>query len=245
MSNFLSKTVKIGTAAALLASSLSVGPAFAQATPGPITAANAPPPGTMAAVNKSTRSFDAFRKAWDGVTNYTEVIAAHEITNDGKSTQDRTYDYKFVKPNAALISITSGPGKGGGAAWHGGPKVKGHQGGAIAHLKLIVPKNDPRATSLRGDQIEVASFGYELDHYATVPGTLTESKDATGNAVITFVPTATEDTGVTKEVLTISTANNLPTKREQFVGTTSVKTELFTNIKLNDPNLTVKDIDII
>ncbi len=245
MSNILSQSVRIGAAVALLTSSVPALHVFAaSATPGPITAVNAPPPGTLTPVNKSTPELDAFRKAWEGVNNYTDVITAHETTNDGKETQDRTYDYKFVKPNAALISITAGPGKGGGAAWHGGPKVKGHQGGAIAHLKLIVPKNDPRATSLRGDQIEVASFGFELDQLSTVPGTLTEAKTADGVA-ITLVPTATESTGVTKEVITLNPTTHLPVKREQFIGDKSVKTEVFTNVQVNVPNLTVKDIDII
>lgn len=240
MSTLLSKSIRVGVAVVMLGSLLPAGDAFAQATPRPTTAANAP--GTMVAVNKSTPAFDAFRKAWDGITNYTEVITAHETTNDGKTTQDRTYDYTFVKPNAVMIAITSGPGRGGGAVWHGGPTVKGHQGGFLSGIKLTIAKNDRRAISLRGDQIEVASFGYELDRFASVPGTLAESKDGTGDVVITFVPTAADETGITKEMLTLSPANNLPIKHEAFVGTTRVKIETFSNVKLNVPNLSAKDL---
>ncbi len=229
-------------AAAIIVTTVPVGQAFAETTPSPTTAASAAPPGTVTQVNKSTPGFDAFRKAWDGITNYTEVITAHEITNDGKSSQDRTYDYKFVKPTAALIAITGGPGRGGGASWHGGSNVKGHQGGFLSMIKLNIPKNDPRATSLRGDQIEVASFGYELDHFGSTPGTLTESKDAAGDIVVMFVPTSPEGSGITKELLTLSPANNLPVKHEAFVGATRVKIETFSNIKVNDPKLTAKDI---
>ena len=241
MSTLLSKSIRVGGTVVILASFVPVGEAFAQTTPRPTTAANAAP-GTTAAVNKSTPAFDAFRKAWDGITNYTEVIAAHETTNDGKSTQERTYDYTFVKPNAVMIAITSGPGRGGGAVWHGGPTVLGHQGGFLSGIKLTIAKNDRRAISLRGDQIEVASFGYELDRFASVPGTLSETKDGNGNVVISFVPNAADSTGITKEVLTFSPANNLPIKHEAFVGTTRVKIETFSNVKLNVPNLSAKDL---
>jgi len=242
MSILLSKSIRVGVAVLMLASIVPVDQAFAQATARPTRAANASPPGTMAAVNKSTPAFDAFRKAWEGITNYTEVITAHETTNDGKSSQDRTYDYTFVKPNAVLIAITSGPGRGGGAAWNGGPTVRGHQGGFFSRIKLTISKDDPRATSLRGDQIDVASFGYELDRFASIAGTLAESKDGSGDTVITFVPSAADASGITKEILTLSPANNLPIKHEAFVGTTRVKIETFSNIKLNVPNLTAKDI---
>ena len=242
MITLLTKTIRIGLTVVMLSSTVRVGQAFAQATHRPTTAATGSPPGSMAAVNKSTPAFDAFRKAWDGITNYTEAITAHETTNDGKSSQDRTYDYTFVKPNAVLIAITSGPGRGGGAAWHGGPTVRGHQGGFFSRIKLTLSKSDPRATSLRGDQIDVASFGYELDRFASVPGSLVESKDDSGDIVITFVPTAADATGITKEMLTLSPANHLPIKHEAFVGTTRVKVETFSNIKLNVPNLSANDI---
>ncbi len=241
MSTLLSKSIRVGVTAVMLASTVPVGQAFAQATPRPTTAAIAAP-GSMSAVNKSTPAFDAFRKAWDGITNYAETITAHETTNDGKSTQDRTYDYTFVKPNAVMIAITGGPGKGGGAVWHGGSTVKGHQGGFLSGIKLTIAKNDRRAVSLRGDQIDVASFGYELDRFASVPGTISESKDSAGDVVLTFVPTAADETGITKEMLTLSPANNLPVKHEAFVGTTRVKIETFSKIRLNVPNLVANDL---
>ena len=193
--------------------------------------------------NKPTAAITAFQAAWGKVDNYSETIVAHETTNDGKSSQDRTYSYKFVKPTAALIEITDGPGKGGGAAWHGGDRVKGHQGGFLSHVKLIISITDPRATSLRGDTIEVASFGYELDHVLNTAGTLSEAAGASG-AVVTLTPSSPEKSGVTKETLTIDNMTHLPVERDQYVGATIVKSEKFSDVKLN-PGLTVKDIDIV
>ena len=205
------------------------------------------PASALTAESKTTPSLSAFAGAWANVTSYTETIVTHETTNDGKSTQDRTYSYKFLKPTSALIQIEDGPGKGGGAAWHGGDKVKGHQGGLLSGIKLIVPISDGRATSLRGDQIDVASFGYELNHFQSTPGALTEAPGpavgAEATTEVTLAASPVETNGVTKETLDISNATHLPVKRSQYVGGTLVKTEAFKDLKLN-PGLKISDIDL-
>lgn len=199
--------------------------------------------------NKPVPAFQAFQKAWEAVDNYEETIVVHETTNDGKQTQDRTYDYKFVKPTYALITITDGPGKGGGAAWHGGDKVKGHQGGLLSHLKLIVPINDPRAVDMRGDTLVVASFQWELNHYLTMPGTMTEASGPTidghaTTAVTLAINEPASNNGVSKDVLDLDNSTHLPARREQYVGSALVKSETFKDVKLN-PGLKPSDIDII
>jgi len=197
--------------------------------------------------NKPTPALEAFGTAWAAVHDYSETIIAHETTNDAKQSQDRTYSYEFVKPTSALIQITDGPGKGGGAAWHGGDQVKGHQGGLFSGMKLMISKSDPRATSLRGDQIDVASFGYELDHFLNTPGTLSEAPgpalEGQATMAVTLEASPAEANGVTKEVLDISTTTHLPVKREQYAGAALVKSEEFKDLKLN-PGLTVKDINL-
>ena len=240
MSNCLSwiKIVRLGAALALL---LGVMPALQAPAQTPVPASDVK--------NKPTPAFPALEKAWDGVTNYEDTIVVHETTNDGKQSQDRTYDYKFVKPTYALITITDGPGKGGGAAWHGGDKVKGHQGGLLSHLKLIIPINDPRAVSLRGDTLVVASFQWEINHFLTEPGTMSEAPGpAIDGKATTAVSLAIGDPasndGVTKDVLYVDNSTHLPDRREQYVGATVVKTETFKDVKLN-PGLTPTDIDIV
>ena len=223
-----------GAIVALVVASLATAPAVAAET--------SPAPATSATVaNKATPAFDAFRKTWDGVTNYSETIVAHETSNDGKDVQDRTYSYVFVKPDHALITIVAGSGRGGAVAWNGGPTVRGHKGGILAGIKLTLDKHDGKVVSLRGDAVDDASFGHEIERYLTIPGTLSDGKAADGSPTITFVPKAAEPTGVTREMLTIA-SNGLPSKREQFVGDRSVKVETFSNVKINDPKLTAADI---
>jgi outer membrane lipoprotein-sorting protein len=212
-----------------------------------LAAASIPALRASALETKTTPALSAFASAWDKITSYTETIVTHEVTNDGKSSQDRTYGYKFLKPTYAVIDIEDGPGKGGGAAWHGGDRVKGHQGGLFSGVKLMVPITDARATSLRGDTLDVASFAYELNHFQSTPGTLAEGPgpsvggDATTEVTLNASPA--ESNGVTKETLDISNATHLPIKRTQYVGGTVVKTEIFSDVKLN-PGLTIKDIDL-
>ncbi len=223
---------------------LALGSAAAAGVPNPAASATADPaPGYATPLNPSTRELDVFRKTWDGLTNYSETIVAHETSNDGKHVEDRTYRYAFVKPQNALIVITAGPGRGGGVAWHGGPTVRGHKGGLLSMIKLTLSKNDPQVVSLRGDTVEDASFGHELDRYATIPGTLVDGKAADGSPTVTLVPTSPEASGVTREMLTFA-RNGLPSKREQFVRERSVKVETFTDVKIDDPKLTVADIEI-
>jgi len=243
MNTILSRFVRSTVVVSALASSIATPYVLAAPTPGPAVAGGITVPGTLAPINKSTPEFDAFRKAWDGLSNYKTTIVAHESTNDGKATQDRTYRYQFAKPSTALIVVIAGPGKGGGAAWHGGSTVHGHKGGLVSFVKLTVPKDDPRVTSLRGDQIEVASYGYELDRLATVPGTLSETKTPAGT-VVTFVAAAPDRTGITKEILTFSPLTHLPIRHEAYVGERSVKNESFSDLVVNDPNLKAATMDI-
>jgi hypothetical protein len=102
-----------------------------------LAAASIPALRASALETKTTPALSAFASAWDKITSYTETIVTHEVTNDGKSSQDRTYGYKFLKPTYAVIDIEDGPGKGGGAAWHGGDRVKGPQGGLFSGVKLM------------------------------------------------------------------------------------------------------------
>jgi outer membrane lipoprotein-sorting protein len=196
-----------------------------------------------AAQNVPTPAFDAFQKAWSAIEDYHETIVVHEIYQN--NTQDRTYDYSFKKPSFAHIEVTAGPGRGSGAVWRGGDTVKGHQGGFLSMLRMNVPIADGRATSLRGDTIDVASFAYELEHFLRTPGTLAEGpgpaiEGVPTTAVTLAVADPAKNEGVSKDVLDISNETHLPVRREQYAGETLVKTETFRNVQLN-PGLKASD----
>jgi outer membrane lipoprotein-sorting protein len=203
------------------------------------TALTASVPAAALADNKGTPAFDAFSKAFADVKDYQEQIVVHETTDDGKQTQDRTYDYRWMRPTFARIEIVDGPGKGSGAAWRGGDKIRGHQGGILSGMHMVIDIHDPRAASLRGDNLEVASFAWQIKHYETTPGTLSEAPgpDIDGHAttaVTLAVSSPKDNANVSKDVLFIGKDRHLPLRREQYVGSALVKTETFKDIKLDN-----------
>ena len=178
----------------------------------------------------------AFGSAVDALQDYTVTIADHEIS--GGRTQDRVVRYWYKRPNAAKIEVVSGAGRGGVAVWRGGDTLRGHQGGFLSMIKLTVGLHDPRATSLRGDTIDSASFAYELEHFKTTKGELAEAPGPRIEGVSTDTLTLnvadpSGNGGVSKDVLYISRDTHLPVKRERYQGETLVKSELFGNLKTN------------
>jgi hypothetical protein len=117
----------------------------------------------------------------------------------------------------------------------------GHQGGFISFVKKTVSINDPKATSLRGDKIDVASFDWVMRHYLAMPGTLTQAAGPDATTIVTLAVTdPAANRAVSKDELYLSDATHLPVKRQQFVGSTLVKSETYKDTKL-DPGLTAND----
>jgi outer membrane lipoprotein-sorting protein len=177
-----------------------------------------------------------FAQAVAGINDYTVTITTHETA--GTRVQDRVYEYAFKKPSFAKIETVSGPGRGSAAVWHGGDTVRGHQGGFLAPIRLTVGIHDGRAVSLRGDTIDSASFPYQLDHFRSTKGELTEAAGPAIAGVVTEELTLkpadpAADGNVTRDVLYLSTVTHLPVRRERFEGDQLVKQEDFTNLKLN------------
>ena len=189
--------------------------------------------------NMGTPAFDAFVKTFADVKDYQLQIVTHETTDDGKSVQDRTYAYRWGRPSFARIEVLAGPGKGGVASWSGGDKIHGHQGGILSMIHITSDINDARAVSLRGDNLEVTSYPWEIKHFETQPGTLSEAEgpavDGQATTAVTLEVTDPKaNKNVSKDVLLIGKDRHLPLRREQYVGATLVKTETYKSIKLNN-----------
>jgi outer membrane lipoprotein-sorting protein len=182
-----------------------------------------------------------FITAWTAVDNYTATITAHET--NGKDTQDRVYHYAYKKPHFAKIDIISGPGRGSGAAWTGGDHVKGHQGGLLSGVKMSIPITDGRATSLRGDTIDRASFqgvADDLKSGKVEPVTTIATIDGVPSDLVTIDLVPAVPGGVTREVIAFARTTHLPVRRTSFAGDAQVKQEDFSEVKVN-PGLTEAD----
>jgi outer membrane lipoprotein-sorting protein len=188
------------------------------------------------AVASDTPALAAFAKAIDSLQDYTVIIETHEV--QGQRVEDRVQQFWFKKPMLAKVVVTSGPGRGGAAVWHGGSTLRGHQGGFLSFVKMTIDIHDPRAESLRGDTIATAYFGDKLTHFETTNGQLSEAPGpvidgAQTDAVTLDVADPSANHDVTREVLYLSRATHLPVKADRFEGKALVKSETFSDLQLN------------
>jgi hypothetical protein len=175
-----------------------------------------------------TGAAGAFLAAWGPIQSYTVDIKAHEVK--GSSTQDRTYNYKFLKPHFATILVTDGPGKGSGGTWKGGDTVSGHQGGFLSGIHMNVDKHDARATDLRGYTLDGGSFQAMADAI-TAAASVTNGEETWNGTVYETVSIPFSDgEGATKRTLFLSKTTHLPVRRVTYAGDVIVFDEAFTNL---------------
>lgn len=180
----------------------------------------------------------SFLEAWAKIPSYTTDIKVHEVK--GADVQDRTYHYAFRKPHEAKIDITGGPGRGGGAVWTGGDTVSGHQGGIFGGIHLRVSIKDGRATSLRGDTMDTASFENMAEALKSTPSVSVTESTLNGQPVDVATFAYNDHNGATKREIVLSRTTHLPVRRVTFDGEKPVKIEDFSNVNTS-ANLTPDD----
>ena len=77
----------------------------------------------IACAANTAPAITAFDQAFAAVNDYTCVLHVHEAK--GTATQDRVYQYSFMKPHYAKTLILDGDGKGSGGVWTGTDKSAG------------------------------------------------------------------------------------------------------------------------
>jgi len=178
----------------------------------------------------------AFDKAFAGINDYTCVLHVHEAK--GTMTQDRVYQYEFMKPHYVKTLILDGDGKGSGGVWTGGDQVSGHQGGILSGFHLKVSINDPRATSLRGVTIPDGLLQRIVDNYGTIAGKLTQSDGGKIGGVDTdrleLKPSDPDaNYGITDQILYLSKETHWPIRQIMYAGPQIVLDESVENLKTN------------
>jgi len=190
-------------------------------------------------------AWDAFVKANAAIDDYKETVTAHEIS--GTKTEDRTYHFFYKKPSYARSEIVSGPGSGGAAVWHGGDKVKGHLGGLLAGIKLVISEHDARATDIRGKTIEAANFAWMIDgfnHYGKLSEAPGPPVDGVETDAVTMIPDdPAKVRNLTKETLLISRTSHLPVRHLGYEGDKLVEQETFSDQVIN-PGLPLSTFDM-
>jgi outer membrane lipoprotein-sorting protein len=199
-----------------------------------VTLALAPCAGLRAA--NSAPAIAAFDQTFAGINDYTVDLHVHEAK--GTQTQDRVYQYAFMKPHYVKTLILDGDGKGSGGVWNGGDQVSGHQGGILSGFHLKVDLHDPRAVSLRGVTIPQGMLQRIVDDYATIPGKLTQAGGGKVNGVDTDrldlkVTDPASNNGISEQILYLSRATHWPIRQIMYDGTQIVLDENVTDLKTN------------
>jgi len=177
-----------------------------------------------------------FDKAFAGINDYTCVLHVHEAK--GTMTQDRVYQYEFMKPHYVKTLILDGDGKGSGGVWIGGDQVSGHQGGFLSGIHMKISLHDPRAVSLRGVTIPEGLLPRIVDDYATIPGKLTQLEGGKIQGVETDrielkVADPASNNGISDQILYVSKETHWPVRQIMYAGSQIVLDENVTDLKTN------------
>jgi outer membrane lipoprotein-sorting protein len=178
----------------------------------------------------------AFNQAFAAINDYTCVLHVHEAK--GTQTQDRVYQYSFMKPHYARTLILDGDGKGSGGVWAGGDQISGHQGGILSGFHRKVDVNDPRAVSLRGVTIPDGLLQRIVENYATIPGKLTQTEGGKVGGIQTdrldLKPSdPSANAGVTEQILYLSRETHWPVRQIMYEGSQIVLDETVNDLKTN------------
>lgn len=178
----------------------------------------------------------AFDQAFAGISDYTCILHVHEA--NGTQSQDRVYQYSFMKQHYVKTLILDGNGKGSGGVWVGGNQVNGHLGGILSGIHLKIDLHDPRAVSLRGVTIPEALLPGVIDDYGTIPGKLTEIDGGKVGGVETdrlelTVTDPASNHDVTEQILYLSKQTHWPIRQIMYSGSQIVLDESVDDLKTN------------
>lgn len=192
-------------------------------------------PNAAASAN-SAPAMAAFDRAFASTSDYTCVLHVHEAK--GSATQDRVYQYSFMKPHYAKTLILEGDGKGSGGVWTGTNEISGHQGGILSGIHRKVDVHDPRAVSLRGVTIPEGLLQRIVEMYESTPGKLTQADGGKIGGVPTdrlelIVATPANNGDVSKQILYLSKETHWPIRQIMYSGSQIVLDETVSDLKTN------------
>ncbi|MBV8197677.1 MAG: hypothetical protein JO263_06060 [Candidatus Eremiobacteraeota bacterium] len=178
----------------------------------------------------------AFDRAFAEINDYSAVLHVHEAK--GTQTQDRVYQYQFMKPHFAKTLILEGDGRGSGGVWVGTDQVSGHQGGLFSGIHMKVSIHDSRAVSLRGVTIPDGLLQRIVEKYGTTPGKLTQTDGGKVAGVLTDrvdlkVADPASNDGVSEQIIYFSKDTHWPVRQILYAGSQDVLDESITDLKTN------------
>jgi outer membrane lipoprotein-sorting protein len=190
----------------------------------------------VASAAKEAPAIAAFDRTFAGVSDYTCVL--HSFEASGAKTQERVYQYSFMKPHYLKTLILDGNGKGSGAVWVGGDQVSAHPGGVFSGVHVKIGVDDPRAISLHGVTIPDGLLPGIIDDYRTIPGTLTQTDGGKIGSVDTDrldlkVADPSSNHNITEQIVYLSKSTHWPIRQVMYSGSQIVLDESVADLKMN------------
>jgi len=189
-----------------------------------------------ASAAKEIPAIEAFDRMFAGVNDYACLLHSYEV--NGTQTQDRVYQYSFMKPHYLKTLVVDGDGKGSGAVWIGGDQVSAHPGGIFHAIHVKISVHDPRAISLHGVTIPDGLLPGIIDDYRTIPGKLTQTDGGRIGGVETDrldlkVADPSSNHAISEQVLYLSKATHWPIRQIMYSGSQIVLDESVNELRMN------------
>jgi hypothetical protein len=189
-----------------------------------------------ASASKEAPAIAEFDRAFARVDDYTCILHSYEV--NGAKTQDRVYQYSFMKPHYLKTLVLDGDGKGSGAIWTGGDQVSAHLGGILSGIHARINVDDPRALSLHGVTIPDGLLPGIIDDYQTIPGTLTQTDGGNIGKVETDrldlkIADPSSNHNVSEQILYLSKSTHWPIRQIMYSGSQIVLDEWVANLRIN------------
>jgi outer membrane lipoprotein-sorting protein len=191
---------------------------------------------STASATSETSAIAAFDRTFAGINDYTCILHSHEV--NGTRSQDRVYQYSFMKPHYLKTLVVEGDAKGAGVVWIGGDIVSAHPGGILygVHVKLSV--RDPRTISLHGVTIPEGLLPGIIDDYRTIPGKLTQTDGGRVGSVETErvdlkVADPSSNHNISEQIVYLSKETHWPVRQILYSGSQIVLDESVDDLKVN------------
>jgi hypothetical protein len=192
---------------------------------------------------------ERLENTWNGLTDYSMTIDAHEVLGDQAA--DSELHYAFKRPNQARLDVLKGLKSGSTMVLDGTDRVTGYYR-RLSFFKTHGGAQDKNLTSLRGNGIlnpnlgEIVScFGAHRDELRQsqgpeVDGQPTDEIALPYEHVDCPSDSATDRGTITLDVLDIS-RDGLVMERKRYAGSEAVETWMLSGYKLNS-GLTDSDL---
>ena len=162
------------------------------------------------------------KSSFDRIQDYTGILES--FIRKGDKTEERTYEYRYMKPGWVYMKILEGDNKGAVVIYNPKTeKVRARKGGILGAIKLTFDPTDKKVLSIRGHRVDESHMGAILNRWldylararvefkgdTAVEGLKGLLLEATGCDTAKYH-------GTWKEILLLDPDNHLPVLIEQF-----------------------------